>query len=127
MSIAVVISLFNHERYIGEALRSVLAQTQPADRIIVIEVASAGVITLRRCQAQLDGVRRRLERGQSFGKARSGNSGGDLTNGGDCSKRGTVESGAVPLDAGGVEQGVGKVKKVANANIPNLAEGEQGR
>jgi glycosyltransferase involved in cell wall biosynthesis len=41
VSVAVVIPLFNHERYIGEALRAVLAQTRPPDRIIVIDDGSA--------------------------------------------------------------------------------------
>jgi glycosyltransferase involved in cell wall biosynthesis len=38
--VAVVIPLFNHERYIGEALRSALAQTRPPDRVIVIDDGS---------------------------------------------------------------------------------------
>ena len=37
MSLAVVIPLFNHARYIGEALRSVLAQSHAPDRVIVID------------------------------------------------------------------------------------------
>lgn len=41
MSLAVVIPLFNHERYIPEALRSILAQTRPPDRIIVIDDGSS--------------------------------------------------------------------------------------
>ncbi len=40
MPVAVVIPLFNHERYIGEALRSALAQTRPPDRVIVIDDGS---------------------------------------------------------------------------------------
>lgn len=40
MAIAVVIPLYNHERYIGEALRSVLAQTRRVDRIVVIDDGS---------------------------------------------------------------------------------------
>lgn len=41
VSVAVVIPLYNHERYIGEALRSVLAQTRPADRVIVLDDGSS--------------------------------------------------------------------------------------
>ena len=41
MSVAVVIPLFNHERYIGDALRSLLAQTRPPDRVIVIDDGSS--------------------------------------------------------------------------------------
>ncbi|MGC3989193.1 MAG: glycosyltransferase family A protein [Chthoniobacteraceae bacterium] len=38
---AVVIPLYNHEAYIGPALQSVLAQTRPVDRIIVIDDGSS--------------------------------------------------------------------------------------
>jgi glycosyltransferase involved in cell wall biosynthesis len=37
VTVAVVIPLFNHERYIAGALRSLLAQTRAPDRIIVID------------------------------------------------------------------------------------------
>lgn len=40
MPVAAVIPLFNHERYIAAALRSLLAQTRPPDRIIVIDDGS---------------------------------------------------------------------------------------
>jgi len=40
MPIAVVIPLYNHENYIGEALRSVLEQTRPVQRIVVIDDGS---------------------------------------------------------------------------------------
>ena len=40
MSVAIVLPLFNHERYIADALRSLLAQTRPPDRIIVIDDGS---------------------------------------------------------------------------------------
>ena len=40
MQLAVVIPLYNHERFIGDALRSVLAQTVRVDRIIVIDDGS---------------------------------------------------------------------------------------
>jgi glycosyltransferase involved in cell wall biosynthesis len=39
-SIAVLIPLYNHARYIGDTLASVLAQTQPADEIILIDDGS---------------------------------------------------------------------------------------
>jgi len=38
--VAAVIPLFNHERYIADALRGLLAQTRPPDRIIVIDDGS---------------------------------------------------------------------------------------
>lgn len=38
--IAVVIPCYNHARYIGEAVESVLAQTRPPDRLIVIDDGS---------------------------------------------------------------------------------------
>jgi glycosyltransferase involved in cell wall biosynthesis len=38
--VAAVIPLFNHERYIAAALRSLLGQTRPPDRIIVIDDGS---------------------------------------------------------------------------------------
>ena len=41
MRIAVVIPLFNHERYIGDALRSVLRQTRPPDRVVVVDDGSS--------------------------------------------------------------------------------------
>lgn len=40
MSVAIVIPLFNHERYVAAALRSLLVQTRPPDRIIVIDDGS---------------------------------------------------------------------------------------
>ena len=41
MSTAVVIPLFNHERFIGETLRSVLAQTRAVDRVVIVDDGSA--------------------------------------------------------------------------------------
>ena len=38
--IAVVIPVYNHARYVGEALESVLAQTRKPDRVIVIDDGS---------------------------------------------------------------------------------------
>ena len=38
--IAVIIPVYNHARYIGEALESVLGQTRPPDRVIVIDDGS---------------------------------------------------------------------------------------
>jgi hypothetical protein len=40
MKIAVIIPVYNHARYVGEALESVLAQTRKADRILVIDDGS---------------------------------------------------------------------------------------
>lgn len=50
MSTAVVIPLYNHERYIVEALRSVLAQTRPVQRVVIIDDGSTdrSVDTVRR-------------------------------------------------------------------------------
>ena len=41
MSVAVVIPLFNHEAFIGDALRSIFVQTRAPDRIIVIDDGSS--------------------------------------------------------------------------------------
>ena len=41
MPTAVVVPLFNHERFIGDALRSVLGQTRGPDRVIVIDDGSS--------------------------------------------------------------------------------------
>src|SRR6186997_1536327 len=38
--VAVVIPCYNHARYVGEALESVLAQTRSPDRVIVIDDGS---------------------------------------------------------------------------------------
>ncbi len=40
MSVAIVLPLYNHERYIADALRSILAQSRVPDRIIVIDDGS---------------------------------------------------------------------------------------
>jgi glycosyltransferase involved in cell wall biosynthesis len=40
MAVAVVIPLYNHEAYIGEAIRSVLSQSRPVDRIVIIDDGS---------------------------------------------------------------------------------------
>ena len=39
-SVSVFTTLFNHERYVGEALASAVAQTRPPDEIVVIDDAS---------------------------------------------------------------------------------------
>ncbi len=41
MSVGVVIPLYNHERYIGDALRSVLAQELAPDRIVIVDDGSS--------------------------------------------------------------------------------------
>jgi glycosyltransferase involved in cell wall biosynthesis len=40
-TVAIVIPLYNHERYIGAALRSVLEQTRAPDRIVVVDDGSS--------------------------------------------------------------------------------------
>lgn len=41
MTIAIVITTFNHARFLGEAIASALAQTRPADEVIVIDDGSS--------------------------------------------------------------------------------------
>ena len=38
--VAVIIPAYNHERYVGEALESVLAQSRPAERVLVVDDGS---------------------------------------------------------------------------------------
>lgn len=38
--IAVIIPVYNHAKFVGEAIESVLAQTRQADRILVIDDGS---------------------------------------------------------------------------------------
>jgi glycosyltransferase involved in cell wall biosynthesis len=41
MTVAVIIPTFNHARFLGEALASVVAQTRPADEVIVVDDGSS--------------------------------------------------------------------------------------
>mgnify|MGYP002820324358 CR=1 FL=1 len=48
MRLAVIIPCYNHAQYVGDAIESVLTQSRPADRVIVIVVVGVfvGVFTL---------------------------------------------------------------------------------
>jgi glycosyltransferase involved in cell wall biosynthesis len=63
--IAVIIPVFNHARYIGEALESVLSQTRPADRVICIDDGSKddSVSVMRGYESRGVEVRSRENRG----------------------------------------------------------------
>src|SRR5678815_3268727 len=41
LTVSVIISSYNYERFIGQTIESVLAQTRPADEVIVVDDGSS--------------------------------------------------------------------------------------
>jgi glycosyltransferase involved in cell wall biosynthesis len=68
-AISVVIPAFNEERYIGEAIESVLAQTLPPDEVIVVDDGSTDATA--EVAAGYDGVRVLSQPNRGLGAARN--------------------------------------------------------
>ena len=72
MKVAVLIPLYNHERYIGAALASLRAQTRPPDRVIILDdgstdgslgtlMASPGALPPHQVPTRLAGIEPRID------------------------------------------------------------------
>lgn len=69
MAVGVVIPCYGQERYLGEAIESVLAQTRPVDDILVVDDGSPG--DCGRVTARYPGVRYRRQANQGISEARN--------------------------------------------------------